>query len=106
MIWPNSSTHRTQRRASQSPTSEVNLETIAADEARAIQSEEQKILGYRPPADSLAAQAQSAVDSRADDAVRSVSSTQEFLVFTFYSHRSRRKLLGEERCGRRRKPVV
>ncbi|GJE88884.1 hypothetical protein PsYK624_049710 [Phanerochaete sordida] len=59
----------TQRRASQSPTSEpeLNLETISADEARALQSEEQKVLGYRPPADSLAAQAQSAVDRRADE---------------------------------------
>lgn len=59
----------TQRRASQSPTSELNLETITADEARALQSEEQKTLGYRPPADSLAAHAQSAVDSRAHDVV-------------------------------------
>ena len=60
---------RGQRRASQSPPSEVNLDTVTTDEARAIQSEEQKTLGYRPPSDSLAAKVQSAVDSRADEPV-------------------------------------
>lgn len=48
----------------------MKLETITADEARVIQSEEQKILGYRPPTDSLAAKAQSVVDRRADEPVR------------------------------------
>ncbi|EJF59215.1 hypothetical protein DICSQDRAFT_172197 [Dichomitus squalens LYAD-421 SS1] len=47
-------------------TPELNLDTISAPEARALQSEEHKELGYRPPAGSAAAQAQSAVDSRAD----------------------------------------
>ena len=61
---------RSQRRHSQSPTSEINLETITSDEVRVLQSEEQEVLGYRPPADSLAANAQSAVDSRVDETVR------------------------------------
>ena len=34
-----------------------------------LQSEEHKALGYRPPAGSAAAQAQSVVDSRADEPV-------------------------------------
>ncbi|KAI0742638.1 hypothetical protein C8Q80DRAFT_1109193 [Daedaleopsis nitida] len=47
------------------PAEQLNLDTISADEARTIQSEEHKILGHRPPAGSAAAQAQRAVDSRA-----------------------------------------
>jgi hypothetical protein len=54
--------------ASKSPTA-VDLNTITTEEARAIQSEEQKALGYRPPADSLAAHAQHTVDSRVNEAV-------------------------------------
>ena len=37
-----------------------------------LQSEEQKVLGYRPPSDSVAAHAQSVVDSRADEPVRPI----------------------------------
>ncbi|RPD60835.1 hypothetical protein L227DRAFT_547247 [Lentinus tigrinus ALCF2SS1-6] len=44
---------------------QLNLDTISAPEARALQSEEHKTLGYRPPAGSAAAQAQSVVDCRA-----------------------------------------
>ncbi|KAI0337708.1 hypothetical protein BDW22DRAFT_1363833 [Trametopsis cervina] len=55
--------------ASQSPVEKLNLSTLTTDEARAVQSEEQRTLGYRPPANSLAAQAQSAVDSRSDETV-------------------------------------
>jgi len=47
----------------------INLKTITAEEAHKLQSEEQKVLGYRPPSDSLAAQAQNAVDKRADVSV-------------------------------------
>lgn len=45
---------------------EINPLTMTVEEARALQSEEQKTLGYRPPADSLAAAVQSVVDTRAD----------------------------------------
>jgi len=60
-----------ERRASASESSAegVNLSTITTDEARIIQSGEQKTLGYRPPPDSLAAQAQRVVDKRADEPV-------------------------------------
>ncbi|EKM52335.1 uncharacterized protein PHACADRAFT_148918 [Phanerochaete carnosa HHB-10118-sp] len=58
-----------QRLASQSPTSEVNLETITTDEAHTLQSEEQKTLDYRPPADSLAARVQSAINSSANEPI-------------------------------------
>ncbi|TFK92887.1 hypothetical protein K466DRAFT_479648 [Polyporus arcularius HHB13444] len=44
---------------------QLNLTTITAPEARALQSEEHKTLGHRPPPGSAAAQAQSVVDSRA-----------------------------------------
>ncbi|EMD35170.1 hypothetical protein CERSUDRAFT_97093 [Gelatoporia subvermispora B] len=55
---------------------ELNLDTISAPETRALQSEEQKTLGYRPPSDSLTAQAQSVVDSRANEPVtKDLSST-------------------------------
>lgn len=47
------------------PTEALNLDTISAPEARTLQSEEHKTLGYRPPAGSAAAMAQSVVDSRA-----------------------------------------
>ncbi|KAI0759161.1 hypothetical protein BC629DRAFT_1549979 [Irpex lacteus] len=47
----------------------VNLETITTDEARTIQSEEQKTLGYRPPSDSIAAHAQRAVDKRSTEPI-------------------------------------
>ncbi|KAL1937902.1 hypothetical protein VTO73DRAFT_12652, partial [Trametes versicolor] len=43
----------------------LNLNTISAPEARILQSEEHKLLGHRPPAGSVAAQAQSVVDQRA-----------------------------------------
>ncbi|KAI0772466.1 hypothetical protein BD413DRAFT_43735 [Trametes elegans] len=48
-----------------SPTAQLNLDTITAPEAHALQSEEHKVLGHRPPAGSAAAQAQSVVDHRA-----------------------------------------
>ncbi|RPD76973.1 hypothetical protein L226DRAFT_355958 [Lentinus tigrinus ALCF2SS1-7] len=48
-----------------SESAQLNLDTISAPEARALQSEEHKTLGYRPPAGSAAAQAQSVVDCRA-----------------------------------------
>jgi hypothetical protein len=47
----------------------INLNTITSDEAQMLQSVEQKILGYRPPSDSLAAQAQSVVDKRDNEPV-------------------------------------
>ncbi|KAI0632809.1 hypothetical protein C8Q77DRAFT_1059366 [Trametes polyzona] len=50
---------------SEDPTAQLNLNTITTGEARALQSEEHKTLGHRPPAGSAAAQAQSAVDQRA-----------------------------------------
>ena len=40
---------------------------MTATEAHALQSEEHKTLGYRPPAGSLAARAQSATDERAQE---------------------------------------
>ena len=40
---------------------------MTATEAHALQSEEHKTLGYRPPAGSLAARAQSATDKRAQE---------------------------------------
>ena len=48
---------------------DVNVNTIADPEARALQSEEHRTLGYRPPTGSLAAQAQSVVDKRAQEPV-------------------------------------
>ncbi|TFY63902.1 hypothetical protein EVJ58_g2962 [Rhodofomes roseus] len=48
---------------------DVNVNTTTADEAHALQSEEHKTLGYRPPTGSLAAQAQSGVDKRAQEPV-------------------------------------
>ncbi|KAI0370922.1 hypothetical protein BV20DRAFT_1018097 [Pilatotrama ljubarskyi] len=51
------------------PAEQLNLNTISAPEAHALQSEEHKTLGYRPPAGSAAAQAQSAVDKRAQEPV-------------------------------------
>ncbi|KAH9948520.1 hypothetical protein B0H21DRAFT_846733 [Amylocystis lapponica] len=53
------------RRLSPTASAEINLNTITTGEARALQSEEQ-VLGYRPLADSLAGEAQSVVDIRAD----------------------------------------
>lgn len=47
----------------------INPETITASEARQLQSEEQKSLEYRPPSDSVAAEAQSAVDKRDQEPV-------------------------------------
>ncbi|OJT10949.1 hypothetical protein TRAPUB_12534 [Trametes pubescens] len=55
--------------SSPDPTAQLNLNTINAPEARTLQSEEHKLLGHRPPAGSAAAQAQSAVDQRAQDPV-------------------------------------
>ncbi|KAL0952749.1 hypothetical protein HGRIS_006979 [Hohenbuehelia grisea] len=43
---------------------DVNVKTVTKDEAKELMSEEHKILGFRPPPDSLAAQAQSEVDKR------------------------------------------
>jgi len=63
----NIETHR--ELLSQTDAPDVNFTTISAREARTLQSEEHKTLGYRPPSDSLAAQAQSVVDSRADEPV-------------------------------------
>ncbi|EIW56716.1 uncharacterized protein TRAVEDRAFT_126961 [Trametes versicolor FP-101664 SS1] len=51
--------------SSPDPTAQLNLNTISAPEARTLQSEEHKLLGHRPPAGSVAAQAQSVVDQRA-----------------------------------------
>ncbi|KAH9837815.1 uncharacterized protein C8Q71DRAFT_856996 [Rhodofomes roseus] len=48
---------------------DVNVNTTTADEAHALQSEEHKTLGYRPPTGSLTAQAQSGVDKRAQEPV-------------------------------------
>lgn len=59
----------TRRSASPPSNVPVNLDTISADEAHALQSEEQKTLGYRPPPQSVAAQAQSVVDKRAQEPV-------------------------------------
>ncbi|KAI0077629.1 hypothetical protein K474DRAFT_1620741 [Panus rudis PR-1116 ss-1] len=60
---------RTSSRGSTSSEKMINTTTITAQEAHQLQSEEQKALGYRPPSDSLAAQAQSAVDKRAQEPV-------------------------------------
>ncbi|PCH42988.1 hypothetical protein WOLCODRAFT_144313 [Wolfiporia cocos MD-104 SS10] len=59
----------THRQASTSPQTspEVSLSTITEDEARTLQSAEQKTLGYRPPSDSVAAQAQSIIDRRVQE---------------------------------------
>ncbi|KAI0720499.1 hypothetical protein C8T65DRAFT_801424 [Cerioporus squamosus] len=51
--------------SAESETAQLNLNTITAPEARALQSEEHKTLGHRPPTGSVAALAQSVVDSRA-----------------------------------------
>ncbi|KAF9784790.1 hypothetical protein BJ322DRAFT_988679, partial [Thelephora terrestris] len=42
----------------------ININTLTAKEARRLQSEEQKALGYRPPPGSLSAEAQSVLDRR------------------------------------------
>jgi len=42
----------------------TNVNTLTAEEARKPQSEERKVLGYRPPPGSLSAEAQSIVDKR------------------------------------------
>ena len=42
----------------------IDVATLTAEEARKLQSEEQKALGYRPPPGSLSAEAQSVVDKR------------------------------------------
>lgn len=57
--------------SSPDPTTQLNLNTISAPEARILQSEEHKLLGHRPPAGSVAAQAQSVVDQRAQVPVSS-----------------------------------
>ncbi|OCH88501.1 hypothetical protein OBBRIDRAFT_845687 [Obba rivulosa] len=54
---------------SQTDAPDVDLTTISAPEPRALQSEEQKTLGYRPPSHSIAAQTQSVVDNRANETV-------------------------------------
>jgi len=42
----------------------INVKTLTVEEARKLQSEEQKALGYRPPPGSLSAEAQSIADKR------------------------------------------
>lgn len=59
---------------------QLNLNTMTAPEARELQSEEQKTLGYRPPHDSIAAQAQSAVDKRAEEPVSVILLTCSVVV--------------------------
>ncbi|EPQ53296.1 hypothetical protein GLOTRDRAFT_95276 [Gloeophyllum trabeum ATCC 11539] len=44
----------------------INLNTITEPEAELVQSQEEQILGYHPPKGSLAAEALSAVDTRAN----------------------------------------
>lgn len=61
---------RTRRQAESPPVLvPVNLETITQEEAHALQSEEHKTLGFRPPPGSVAAMAQSVVDQRAKEPV-------------------------------------
>jgi hypothetical protein len=45
----------------------VDVATVSAGDARVLQSEGARELGYRPPAGTLAAEAQSAVDARANE---------------------------------------
>ncbi|KAH9856268.1 hypothetical protein C2E23DRAFT_882366 [Lenzites betulinus] len=51
------------------PVLHLNLNIITTTEARSLQSQEQKALGFQPPAGSAAAQAQNAVDQRADSPI-------------------------------------
>ncbi|EJD04993.1 uncharacterized protein FOMMEDRAFT_145661 [Fomitiporia mediterranea MF3/22] len=44
----------------------INLNTLSQEDASRLMSEEHKRLGHRPPAESLAAQAQAAVNARSD----------------------------------------
>ena len=52
----------------------IDVNTLTAEEARKLQSEEQKALGYRPPPGSLSAEAQSVVDKRDHEPVTKGSS--------------------------------
>ena len=49
-----------------SQTANVNLDIITPSEAKIVMSEEHKVLGYRPPKDSLAAKAQAAAAKHDD----------------------------------------
>lgn len=53
----------------------INISTLTSEEARKLQSEEQKALGYRPPPGSLSAEAQSVVDKRDREPVTKGSSS-------------------------------
>lgn len=52
----------------------INVNILTTEEARKLQSEEQKALGYRPPPGSLSAEAQSVVDKRDHEPVTKGSS--------------------------------
>ena len=62
-------TRRQETTADVPPPTDVNVNTMTASEAHALQSEEHKTLGYRPPAGSLAAQAQFVTDKRGQEPV-------------------------------------
>lgn len=80
--------------SSPDPAAQLNLNTISAPEARALQSEEHKLLGHRPPAGSAAAQAQSVVDQRAQVPVSSFALCSDGLVS------QPRVIVGDEGAGR------
>ncbi|KAF9649736.1 hypothetical protein BDM02DRAFT_3113384 [Thelephora ganbajun] len=52
----------------------INVNTLTVEEARKLQSEERKALGYRPPPGSLSAEAQSVIDKRDREPVTKCSS--------------------------------
>lgn len=80
--------------SSPDPTAQLHLNTISAPEARTLQSEEHKLLGHRPPAGSVAAQAQSVVDQRAQVPVSSFPLCANGLVSQL------RVIVDDERAGR------
>lgn len=69
----------------------INVSTLTAEEARKLQSEEQKALGYRPPPGSLSAEAQSVADKRNCEPVTKGSSSDPKNRST-QKRRNRRKL--------------
>jgi hypothetical protein len=58
-------------------TASLDLSSVSTDEARTLQSAEQKALGYRPPAGSLAAEAQA--EAAKNPAAAPTASTAELV---------------------------
>jgi len=70
----------------------INVNTLTAEEAHKLQSEEQKALGYRPPPGSLSAEAQSVIDKRDHEPVTKGSSRGSRKRSSPQKSRNRRKL--------------